>query len=364
MGQIIQIVPHLPPRVSGVGDYAKLLAEQLYINWNIRTDFLLPKQAHGVEIDSLFAQADFIQQKSASSLIESLLHRSVSTNVILLHYVGYGYSQNGSPTWLIDGLEYWKEQYPADRLAVMFHEIAASGPPWSRAFWLSTRQKQLAKRLVQMSDRILTSKRSYAELLQGYAPTRFLTIPTFPVFSNVGELQNPSDLSKRTCRLVVFGGRSERFKVYKDSLEQLGQVCRYLNIQQIFDIGPSLSSLPSNIGIVPITAAGCLSSDEVSTILADSIAGFFSYNPAFLAKSSIFAAYCAHRVIPISAIMTDIPEEGLEPGKHYALPNQYGTEKSDMSLMQAIADHAFGWYQSHSLAMQTNVYFELLSKLS
>jgi hypothetical protein len=246
----------------------------------------------------------------------------------------------------------------------MFHEIAASGPPWSRTFWLSGMQKRLAQRLVQISDRILTSKRSYAELLQSYAPGRFDTIPTLPVFSTVGELQNPSNLPARTHRLVIFGGRSKRTKVYKDSLEQLRQICRYLNIQQIFDIGPPLDSLPGDIDTVPIIAAGCLPSEEVSAILSDSIAGFFSYNPAFLGKSTIFAAYCAHQVIPISATMTDLPEEGLQPGKHYALPNQYNTEKRDMALMQAIADNAYAWYQTHNLSYQALTFSDIIKSAS
>lgn len=363
MKRVIQIVPHLPPKVSGVGDYAKLLVEQLYIDWDVRTNFLLPKLAHDVEVDSSFTQVGFIEAKSVNGLFESLLRCTVGANLVVLHYVGYGYSQNGSPTWLIDGLEYWKAKYPTDRLVTMFHEIAASGPPWSRAFWSSSRQKHLAQRLVQISDRILTSKRSYAEILQSYAPERFATIPSLPVFSTVGELQNPSNLSERTRRLVIFGGRSKRSKVYKGSLEQLRQICRYLNIRQIFDIGSPLDSLPTNINTVPITVAGCLSREEISAIFADSIAGFFSYHPAFLGKSTIFAAYCAHRVIPVSANMSDLSEEGLQPGRHYALPNQYNTEKNDMALMQAISDNAFAWYQGHSLSKQAQAYCSLLSDL-
>ena len=354
---VVQIVPRLPPAIDGVGDYALNLAHQLRVDYDLDTQFLIGDPAwSGTEQLEGFQTTKLITRST-----EALLNQLAQMHLILLHYVGYGYAKRGCPVWLIKGLELWKRESPHIPLFAIFHEVAASGSPWTSAFWLSSCQNQLAKRLVLMSDRILTSKRSYAEMLQSYAPDRFDTIPTLPVFSTVGELQNPSSLSERTRRLVIFGGRSQRFKVYKDSLEQLRQICRYLDIQQIFDIGPPLDSFPAHIDAVPITTAGCLPSEEVSTILADSIAGFFSYHPAFLGKSTIFAAYCAHRVIPISATMSDFLEEGLQPGRHYALPSQYNTEKNDMTLMQAIADKAYAWYQGHSLAVQVKAYYTLLS---
>ena len=361
--RVISIIPRLLPSVDGVGDYALGLARQLRSDFSIETHFVVGDstwvgndQLEGFHITK-------VTERSAEALFTQLVQvHCVKT--ILLHYVGYGYAKRGCPKWLVDGLLYWKASYPKACLITMFHEVAASGLPWTSAFWLSGSQHQLAKQLVLLSDRILTSKRSYAELLQSYAPERFTTIPTLPVFSTVGELQNPSNLSERTRRLVIFGGRSKRTKVYKDSLEQLRQICRYLDIQQILDIGPPLDSLPADIDTVPITAAGRLHSEEISAILSDSIAGFFSYNPAFLGKSTILAAYCSHRVIPVSATMTDLPEEGLQPGKHYALPAQYNTEKRDMVLMQMIADNAYSWYQVHNLRAQAQIYNALLCNLN
>lgn len=358
---IIQIVPGLPPVINGVGDYALNLARQLRQDSGTQTRFIVGT-SDWIGVPNL---TDFsisqLSKRSPATLYALLAQQTAST--VILHYVGYGYAKRGCPGWLVDGLLRWKAGSSKARLITMFHEIAASGPPWTSAFWLSDLQHQLAKRLVLLSDRIFTSKRSYAEILQSYAPKRFMTIPTLPVFSTVGEPQNPSSLSKRTRRLVIFGGYSNRTKVYKDSLEELYQICKYLNIKQIFDIGPLLDSLPANIDAVPITTAGCLPSEEISAILSDSIAGFFNYHPAFLGKSTIFAAYCAHRVIPISATMTNLPEEGLQPGKHYALPDQYNTEKKDTVLMQSIADHAYTWYQAHSLSAQAKAYYTLLSDL-
>lgn len=360
--RVLSIVPRLHPAIDGVGDYALHLARQLRLDFGIDTHFLVCEPAwHSLNQLEGF-QVTQINARSIKSLLDKLANTEPHQSV-LLHYVGYGYAKRGCPTWLVDGLEIWKHQRREAPLVTMFHETAAFGPIWTSAFWLSIAQKSLVKRLVRLSDRIFTSKHSYAKLLQSYAPKQFTAVPTFPVFSTVGELQNPSTLSERAHRLIVFGGHSKRTKVYKDSLEQLHQICRYLDIQQIIDIGPPLDSIPADIDDVPIAAVGCLTSEEISVILSESIAGFFSYNPTFLGKSTIFAAYCAHRVIPISAMVADVPEEGLQPGRHFAVPDQYNTEKKSMVLMQAIADNAYTWYQTHSLSAQAKTYYTLLSDL-
>jgi hypothetical protein len=144
-------------------------------------------------------------------------------------------------------------------------------------------------------------------------------------------------------------------------LEQLSQACRYLDIETIIDIGPTLDSTPSHVGKVPITATGSLPKDEVSAILSEAIAGFFDYAPAFLGKSGIFAAYCAHRILPISAQMTSHIEDGLYPGQHYLLPDQYSAGGEDGVILQAIANNANFWYSCHSLPIQSKTFFQVLN---
>ncbi|NEQ99188.1 MAG: glycosyltransferase family 1 protein [Cyanothece sp. SIO2G6] len=360
MTQLIQIVPTLPPLIGGVGDYAHCLAMQLAQDCHLKTHFLVSDPSwlsNGQEIP--YTVSPLSQHQSL--LIQQLDNGLDSGSTVLIHYVSYGYSKQGTPTWLIDGLNHWKTKHPKGQLVTMFHEIAASGPIWSRAFWRSGMQKRLAKRLIEISDRILTSKQLYAEILQRYAQGRFSEIPALPVFSNVGEPSNLSDLSTRQRHLVVFGGRGRRAKVYQSSLDQLDRICHCLDIQQIFDIGPKLDSIPSHVGDVPITPTGSLPSDEVSAILSGAIAGFFNYHPAFLGKSTIFAAYCAHRMLPVSAQMTSHIEDGLYPGQHYILSDQYSADMKNEILLQSIADKAYAWYQSHNLSAQAKTYQALLS---
>ncbi|AMA09216.1 hypothetical protein [Picosynechococcus sp. PCC 73109] len=354
--KIHHIVPRLPPAVDGVGDYALSLARQLRHDYDIDTHFIVGDPAWP-DIEQI---EEFKTTKLATRSTQALLDRLTPSNPVLLHYVGYGYAKRGCPTWLIQALEIWKQQNQQVHLVTMFHEIAASGPMWTSAFWLSGLQRNLAKRLVNVSDRLLTSKQLYAEILQGYGKGRFNEIPSLPVFSNVGEPENPPDLSKRDRHLVIFGGRSKRAGVYQSSLDQLKQICSYLDIEQIIDIGPKLDAIPTHIGDVPITATGSLPSDEVSGLLSKAIAGFFNYSPPFLGKSGIFAAYCAHRMLPVSAQMTSHIEDGLYPGQHYLLPDQYSAGAKDGLVLQAIADKSHAWYQSHNLANHVKVYQELL----
>jgi hypothetical protein len=75
----------------------------------------------------------------------------------------------------------------------------------------------------------------------------------------------------------------------------------------------------------------------VSRLLLDSFAGFLAYPSAFLGKSTIFAAYCAHGLLPVQ------PGEKAEPG-----------------VAQERATSAREWYLRHSLARQADQLLGLL----
>jgi hypothetical protein len=270
---------------------------------------------------------------------------------VLLHYVGYGYAKRGAPVWLINGLERWRTNNEEARLLTMFHEVYASGPLWTSAFWLSSLQKHIAARLAMLSDSCLTSRQGFAEILNVLSRNKHSSIPTLPVFSNIGEPEQPTlPLKDRKRRLVIFGGHGNRTRVYKNSLPALERACRALAIEEIFDIGPPIDSIVSQVNDISLIQTGKRPASEISAILSDSIAGFLDYNTAFLAKSTIFAAYSAHRLIPISA-SSDARQvlDGLEAGKHYWTANAHEDTLS-LAEGQGIADNAYAWYQTHKLS--------------
>ena len=140
---VISLVPRLPPAIDGLGDYAFLLAHQQHQDFGIQTNFIVgdPAWTAGSELGSFLVSQ--LSQRSAANLYALLAQQSTST--VILHYVGYGYAKRGCPGWLVKGLSEWKASSPKKRLITMFHEVAASGSPWTSAFWLSGLQHQLAK---------------------------------------------------------------------------------------------------------------------------------------------------------------------------------------------------------------------------
>ncbi len=349
---IVQIVPKLPPVIDGVGDYALNLAQQLYKDFGIRTHFIIGDSTWtgGAVIEGL--PVSQVAECSATALLASL--SNLCPTVVLLHYVGYGYAKRGCPFWLVEGLERWRNG--GGRLLVtMFHELYASGPPWTSSFWLSPLQRNLAVRLANLSDRCLTSRQGYAKSLHQLSRGKQTQIPALPVFSNIGEPEQVLPLAERTRRLVVFGGRSNRLRVYQESLAALELACRLLEVEEICDIGPPTGlSLSLN---TPVMEMGQRCATEIKAILSDSIAGFLDYNPDYLAKSTIFAAYCAHRLLPISSQSQAMPIDGVEAGKQYWTVDEQTTGSKDLVELQAIADNAYNWYQNHALSVQAKIFF-------
>jgi len=359
MTTITAIVPRLPPAVDGLGDYGFKLACQLRQDFAIDTEFIVgrPEWDGNSEIEGFKIQQ--VSDWSASSLLELLPHHSELSSTILLHYVGYGYAKRGCPVWLVKALEQWRKSASHRRLVTMFHEVYAFSPqPWSSQFWTSPLQKNLAKRLACVSDICLTSKESYGEIVCQLSNGKHTQIPTLPVFSNIGEPKNISPLSERSRQLVVFGGGGPRTRVYQQSHPALERACQVLEIEKIIDIGPPLGFDPTPISGVPILSMGIQPPEKISRILSEAVAGFFNYPLDFLAKSTIFAAYCAHGLLPIGVHYEGNNVDGLVAETHYWLADR----DKNMTLLegQEVANNAYSWYQGHRLSVQASMFARYL----
>src|SRR5579883_2034189 len=366
--KIIQIVPQLPPSINGLGDYALNLARQLRKNYKIETHFVVgdPNWKGSPAIEN------FPIQKVKTDVAEACigLLSTLSTNAgqsasspkisVLLHYVGYGYAKKGCPVWLVRSLEHWKAKNTNSRLVTMFHEVYASGPPWTSAFWLSPSQKKLASRLTQLSNCCLTSKESYAEILYKLARVKQGSIASLPVFSNIGEPEYVPPLAKRSRRLIVFGHRNSRAQVYQQCRVALESTCQALKIEEIYDIGVPTDVELSKINCIPIVEKGVAESTEISKSLLDSVARFLNFPPPpYLAKSGVFAAYSSHKLISCMTGFSNVPIDGHLSGKHY-----WSTSNEDRQLCldigQEIGENAYAWYQNHNLSRQAKIFANYL----
>ncbi len=305
---IVQVVPHTPPPFEGVGTYAAALAEAL-AKLGIETRFLVPERT-----------------------VQGLLRGIGDAERVLLHYAGYGYQRRGCPAWLAAGLERWK-----GRLVTVFHEVWASGPPWRSSFWLLPLQRRIAASLARRSTALATTLPVYAGLLRPWASN----VAVMPVFSTVGEPASVPGLGERARRIVVFGGAGVRGRTWGPFLPDLARTIRELSAEEIVDVGPPMD-IPRTVEGVPVRGLGVLPPSEVSGLLLESAAGFLAYPPDFLPKSTIFAAYCAHGVLPVCA---------WHDGRHY------WKGEGDP---QAIASAARGWYADHALARQAERFRDLL----
>jgi hypothetical protein len=276
-----------------------------------------------------------VAARTAAALLEGV----GEAGTVLLHYANYGYQRRGCPTWLVEGLERFR-----GRLATVFHEVWASGPPWRSSFWLLPAQRRLAARLARRSEALATTLEIYAGLLRPWTAGKAVAI--LPVFSTVGEPAAVPGFGGRSRRMVVFGGAGVRGRAWGRFLPELARAVRMLAIEEVLDAGPAIP-VPAAVAGVPVRPLGVLANAGVSDLLLGSAAGFLAYPPDFLPKSTIFAAYCAHGTLPVCAW-----------DRHPADRVPYWTGEGDPA---AIAEAARGWYAGHSLERQASRFREMLA---
>lgn len=366
---VAMIVPRLPPAIDGVGDYALSLANRLRLDFNIHTHFIVcdPFWSGEASIDG-FSITQIVRQNK--QILLDILEREPHDSSIILQYVLHGYAKKGCPFWLIEALEEWKNKKHDANLVSMFHEIYSMGPgvvPWNTDFWLLPWQKQLAKRLFEISDQALTSSQRYAELLHGQSSRSDLEVKTVPVPSNIGEPDNCLPLTQRKKRLVIFGQGGNKAKVYAAS-EQVLQVCQYVGAEEIIDIGPPSANVSERIVDIPVVKVGVVDPPTISGILLDSLAGLLSYDPERLAKSGIFAAYASHGVLPINLqLSSNVPDglDGLTAEQQYLTPMAWrqDTASSGDVCWQKVASSAKNWYGQHSQAATAKLFAQAIGAL-
>lgn len=388
--EIIQIVSHLPPSIGGVADYVYMLARQLREAQGINTQFIVCdvnwQKAEKLKPEMLksglrspasldgFPVHPLREQNSAELL--RVLSRPGMPQTVLLQYVGYGYEKRGCPVWLTRALREWKNggwrsdvgrqkpnpisdasvsgfNFSAERrLVTMFHELYAVGPPWRSSFWTSPVQRWIAKSLACASDHLFTNRTASATWLAAASHHPTSGISVLPVISTVGEPAQPANWDERPSRLIVFGMASERRRVYFEHQADLENTCRAMNLNEIVDIGarfkiPQLSVRVSQRGVLP--------AQEVSQEMLAARVAFFAYPTSCLGKSTIFAAYAAHGLVPITFDGNEVEnEDGLKCGEHYLCAGKL--VGCDAEIIGKVGIGAGRWYQKHNMKAQARCY--------
>lgn len=346
MIRCIHIVPGLPPAVGGVSDYAMVLTRQLVSASREKLEPVLVHAGWRVAntIDVEYSTLDLSGSCSALRLCRNLRQLAAETNgriVVLLEYSGYGYAKRGAPLWLARGLRRvcGDNEIP---LVTIFHEISASGPVWSSAFWLAPVQRWVSRTLLRMSQTVLINRPSGADRLRSWTQNP-AKISFQPVFSNVGEPESCPSLGERENYAVAFGGADEKDELYAQS-ETLRQIFEKNDIDRLVDVGPPPSTGPEID--VAHEVKGIKPSEVVSGYLERARLGFAHRRLDLLTKSGVVAAYLAHGVPPV--ILPNGNAEHppvLSLGTHFETLERAGSESIDWGEMSR---QGYTWYREEA----------------
>jgi hypothetical protein len=311
---ILQIVPRAPGSLEGVGDYAAILAQRL---------------EEAQEFQIAFA--------TAAELRDENWQPPTATTAVILHYVNYGYDARGVPLWLPAKLRRI-QKICGGKTVTIFHELYAAGS-WRRsAFWLQPLQKLIARAIAQSSAICIVSSEIVADQLKKLAPEAAVVVR--PVMSTFGEPRlSAEQFATRDSRRWVICGGTELIR---------RSVRSFPGDRELFVIGgseqPEIRGRLDDAHYFPNVEAAA-----ASEILAGCAFGYLDYfetaniRTAAVLKSTSFAAYCAHGVVPVfpsggSAISLD--DDAL-PGPFCLTNVPTEAERS------AVAEATYEWYQRH-----------------
>ena len=101
LAQLIHLVPHLPPEICGLGDYATLVGGKIEeLHSDIRCAYVACGHRKTVDAANSDTRRDIAGHCSANELwrtVEELATgRSSDELTVVLHYSGYGYAPSGA----------------------------------------------------------------------------------------------------------------------------------------------------------------------------------------------------------------------------------------------------------------------------
>jgi hypothetical protein len=212
---------------------------------------------------------------------------------------------------------------------------------------------QVVRRLTQVSDLVATNSSRHLEWLEREAiPDGVPAVRLLPMFSNVGESAEPPNPSARQPKLVVFGLADTRRKAFR-RLSSLGDLLRTLGISEILDVGPEFDA-PAELNGVPIRRMGVLAAPELAAILSQTMFGFVQHASICLAKSGVFAGFCALGTIPLVAEDFQDEVDGLKDGVHLVSPRTAAAAVA--GGLEKCSNAAWHWYSRHRLHVHAETY--------
>ncbi len=335
--RLTHIVPEFAPSLDAVGQYALKIGEQhaqLFETHYV----VLSRNIAEPNPNISFAVHRFLPDSEGwRDALRSL------DGVIILHYSGYGYAPKGVPRWLPLDLERALRHNQKLRLITVFHELAAHGPIWSSAFWLSPAQSQICDQILTISSRVLvTHSANHAQLLQRN-PFQSARLSILPLCATVDEPSLHTSPSSRRDNALVFGTHGRRVAVYRADPALVTRILDALGISSIIDVGTGTHHIPDTFCGRPVQRLGALTSTELGPILSSASLGILEYPARLLGKSSILAAYAAYGVPTLLVRHESDFHDGLTSQEVMSLQ-----ETPSRAQAQDCGEALKKWYTSHT----------------
>lgn len=345
------LVPRLPPMMDGVGDYALNLARFLREGHGIPGGFLVA-DPQWPSVDQL---EGFPVHKLATPTTASLAAclAKIGNGQVFLHYVGYGYDPRGLPHWLVDALT----ELPPGRLTTFYHELWASGPPWSSAFWLHPFQRHLAFKLARISRSILTSTHRMAALIEN-------NVRTIPIPSNVAGRTTPLPAAPGDApwRIAVFGQAPNRLRnlmaheKFLRLLNQRGQLAKIIlageGVCRLPQPSQEVALLEKFLSKFQIEIYPDATPAQVVQCFSHADFGLWHYPASLLAKSTVFMTALACGC-PMVLPAADGNFE-FQAGCHYLLCDgsvesaRTFVDEARTGRLREVGDTGRRWYFEHA----------------
>jgi hypothetical protein len=345
LSAILQIVPRVPGGIDGVGDYALTLAANLRDKFGCATVFATSDVSSSTIVRNFEVRPLYRVQDQVGEF-----------DHILLHYVNYGYQKRGVPFGLLSILRRIRRHHRG-KLLTVFHELYASGPPSSSAFWLQPLQIHLTKSVARLSDECIVSSENFSRELQRLAPRARIHLHPTPSGLEEPSLSPTQIGSRGPHRWVIVGGTVLAERSLRSFVRVIQWIPEPIAPRTLFVLGgnenPASRSLLAELAIESDYRPRIASTDA-SEILRTCSFTWFNYfhrpdiETSVVLKSSAFAAACAHAVIPI------FPHRAAPisiDGDH--LPGPFFIETEDRKVpeleeLPRIAADVYNWYQRHA----------------
>lgn len=356
---ILHLLPRVPPAVCGIGDYAWSIARGLRDEHDIHSQFL----SAGTSWTAPQGETEFpvfrLPALTAETLVDFVRARAGEWDAIILHLSPYGFQQRGVPLWLARGWRHLSQLSPRPRLLTMFHELYASGPLNSSAFWLQPWQKGVLRIVARASDGLRTNRQAYADWLRKIAGLKARTVEVMPVFSNLGEPEILPPWSEREPAMAMFAWGIHSGESLEEVVRKAADNCRRFGMKRLHLLGWEKIRLLAEDG-VEIVRHGFLAASAVSELLASCQMAYTAYSPEHFGKSTLVAAFAAHGLATITQGKEAELPDGLRDSIE-VLHESFPKEGLTSERLSSIGHNLRVWYEGHSLKANTRSYAAQIS---